>query len=81
MEQRVDEATAADDNNDNSHLLKGIVEKMVKKPNSNEKPRQRNDKRGVVTQLSISVRKSARDLKNLKDSEIIASNMLKQDSR
>ena len=64
MEQRGDEVASTDNNN--VHLLQGIVETMVNKPNSNqEKSRQRGDNRGVVTQLSISVRKSARDLKNI----------------
>lgn len=68
MEQRGNEVASTDNNN--AHQLQGIVETVVNKPNSNqEKSRQRGDNRGVVTQLSISVRKSARDLKNVRNQE------------
>ena len=63
MEQRREEVASTDNNN--AHLLEGIVDTMVNKLNSNqERSRKRGDKRGVVTQLSISVRKSAHDLKS-----------------
>ena len=59
MDQRGEEAASTDQNN--AHLLMSVVENVVNKPSSNqEKSRQRG-----VTQLSISVRKSARDLKNI----------------